>query len=791
MASSFSDFFQAATGHEPFDYQRRLATEVCADGPKSLAINVPTGAGKTAAAVLAWLWNRCGHPEAERRKRWPRRLVYCLPMRVLVEQTHREVSKWLARLGANKEIYVGAHVLMGGEEDGGWDLYPERDAVIIGTQDMLLSRALNRGYGMSRYRWPMHFGLLNSDCLWVIDEVQLMGSGLATTTQLQAFRRQLGTLGSVRTFWMSATVEREWLGTVDFDVTSDVEDILTLDPVTLPPGELRTRMEASKPIGRTDEAIGDAKQLAGRIVSAHRTGTRTLVVVNTVKRAVDLYQAVKKLKPQAALVLVHSRFRPSDRQKAVDALLALPGPEGTIAISTQVIEAGVDVSAATLFTDLAPWPSLVQRFGRCNRAGHDADAKVFWIDLPEDEKQRAKLAPPYDLQSLIAARETLQQCGEGVGPVALPKVEMPLAHKQVIRRKDLVELFDTTPDLAGHDIDVSRFIRETSDHDVQVFWREVPEAGPADDEPAPRREELCSVPIAEMRDLIKKKVDAWTWHSLGESWAPISAATPVYPGLTVMLRASDGRYTEREGWAPRSKTRVSVVVPDTGVPARGYTGDWMSEKAWMTLAEHTGRVVAMTADLADALGLPEPWRSKLLEAARWHDAGKAHPLFQRSMRGNDPAAPPGILAKTALRRVRHERRGFRHELASGLLALMHGQEDLVAYLAASHHGKVRLSIRSLPTETNPPEPGRRFARGIWDSELIPDAGTDVDLGGGVNMPATAIDLSFMELGDGPRGPSWLARTLAQRDRPDLGPFRLALLEALLKAADERASGAGQ
>jgi CRISPR-associated endonuclease/helicase Cas3 len=46
----------------------------------------------------------------------------------------------------------------------------------------------------------------------------------------------------------------------------------------------------------------------------------------------------------------------------------------------------------------------------------------------------------------------------------------------------------------------------------------------------------------------------------------------------------------------------------------------------------------------------------------------------------------------------------------------------------------------------------------------------------------------MDLGDGPRGPSWTARVLALRDRPDLGIFRLAFLEALLKAADERASG---
>jgi hypothetical protein len=75
---------------------------------------------------------------------------------------------------------------MGGADDGEWDQHPERDAILIGTQDMLLSRVLNRGYGMSRYRWPVHFGLLSNDCLWVMDEVQNMGSGLVTTAQLAA-----------------------------------------------------------------------------------------------------------------------------------------------------------------------------------------------------------------------------------------------------------------------------------------------------------------------------------------------------------------------------------------------------------------------------------------------------------------------------------------------------------------------------------------------------------------------------------------------------------------------------
>ncbi|MBI4515981.1 MAG: hypothetical protein HY699_09235 [Deltaproteobacteria bacterium] len=52
-ADSFGEFFRTATDKGPFDWQRRLAGEVCADGPKSLAINVPTGAGK--AGGCGWI----------------------------------------------------------------------------------------------------------------------------------------------------------------------------------------------------------------------------------------------------------------------------------------------------------------------------------------------------------------------------------------------------------------------------------------------------------------------------------------------------------------------------------------------------------------------------------------------------------------------------------------------------------------------------------------------------------------------------------------------------------------
>ena len=160
----FEQFFKQATGNDPYDYQSRLARA----NPWPDVLEAPTGVGKTEAVVLAWLWRRRHLPKST-----PRRLVYCLPMRVLVEQTHERVENWIKALGLQKKI--GLHLLMGGEAEDDWDLYPEREAVLIGTQDMLLSRALNRGYALSRYRWPVQFGLLNNDCLWVYDEVQFNG----------------------------------------------------------------------------------------------------------------------------------------------------------------------------------------------------------------------------------------------------------------------------------------------------------------------------------------------------------------------------------------------------------------------------------------------------------------------------------------------------------------------------------------------------------------------------------------------------------------------------------------
>ena len=234
---AYTQFFMKATGFAPYPYQSELAEGTSLP----ILLKVPTGAGKTEAAVLGWLYRLFEHPAEAVRDSMPRRLVYCLPTRVLVDQTVDRVEEWLVNLRMAHD--VGVVTLMGGEPPKQWYLEPEKPFIVVGTQDMLLSRALNRGYGMSYNMWPVEYGLLNNDCLWVMDEVQLMANGMPTSTQLAGLRGKLKTFGPAQSVWMSATACPGWLSTIDH---SNVGQVAKLGRDDLADPRLRKRRDALK-----------------------------------------------------------------------------------------------------------------------------------------------------------------------------------------------------------------------------------------------------------------------------------------------------------------------------------------------------------------------------------------------------------------------------------------------------------------------------------------------------------------------------------------------------------------
>lgn len=1000
----FQALFKRATENPaPLPYQMRLAL---AD-PFPTLLDIPTGLGKTAAAILAWVWRRRFAADSTRNTT-PRRLVYCLPMRVLVEQTFTESVKWLARLGLlagsaewtetcgdgfpNRQAQlrradrsgwgyrpepdagrragwaagngdrglqpVAVHLLLGGEERTDWALWPERDAILIGTQDMLLSRALNRGYAAGRARWPLEFGLLNNDCFWVFDEIQLMDTGLASSLQLDAWRSELNLRPSrsgfrtakpdhaalpSRSLWMSATMARHWLDrAVDWSVRAEAAwqspQRVQLGTHELPGGQAESDEMSERVIGlfankktlaqhpvasltvrRGKDSEPDVPTYLDAMVPAileyKAADGLTLVIVNTVDRAIRVFRKLKEGDPDLEVFLIHSRFRPMERERWSE-FLGRKDERPRIIVSTQVVEAGVDLSARVLFTELAPWAALVQRFGRCARYPGETGA-VYWMDLASNERAAA----PYDVAELTAARTILQHDVSDVGLSALQQFQrkreddlrcemfhrgllliqptkaarlmaqrrnewMPYDPRCVPRDKDLFDLFDTTPDLTGADVDISKFIRDGEDLDVQVFWRDLPHEGKPVKKDRPHRRELCPVPSHRFRALLpalRKAGRIWR-RNYRKGWEAMGPRDPdqVYPGQVFLLERSCGGYHQDLGWtgetghaAFRLEACEQPEVPTTQ-DDEDDLDDLSQISRWLTVEEHTRDVCRTLEEMLPSSGLTASEAKVLRLAARLHDWGKAHPAFQAKLKpemladadvqrrlagqpagkapgGKSPTTRQVDEARNAWRKDRlkpreaetedHRRPGFRHELASALAileavrsrrpghptfawpdgldaadfravstpvsdsvgtvpdhplieelaALSDDELDLLVYVAAAHHGKVRLSLRSSPDDDRPdvPDPcpgGKRQARGVRDADRLPVCRLPAaDLNGtGIDTPAVTLSLDLMELGLSPRyGASWRERMQLLLER--LGPFRLGYLEALLRAADCRAS----
>jgi CRISPR-associated endonuclease/helicase Cas3 len=273
----------------------------------------------------------------------------------------------------------------------------------------------------------------------------------------------------------------------------------------------------------------------------------------------------------------------------------------------------------------------------------------------------------------------------------------------------------------------------------------------------------------------------------------------------LLLDVGMGGYDTELGFVGAAgKTRVEPIVDPAAAAAPTAGNDADSDATTsddrqsfdharaVPLECHLKDVAAAARDMAQAVGLPVGDAAALIRAGAWHDLGKAYVPFQ-ALLGCTPDGP--LLAKSMQKRAQQDpakqkglREYFRHELASALAFLQqHDGEanaDLVAFLIAAHHGKVRMGLRALPKEKRT-DPTLRVARGVQDGDPL----FELRCGDEISAEVT-LDLGLMEMGEDDRGrPSWSARTQALLT--EHGPFRLAYLEALVRMADWRASSVGQ
>lgn len=376
------DLFKSLTGFFPYQYQLKVA-ELLLDG-KNVILTVPTGAGKTWASVIPFLFaQQTGKHE------FPQKMIYNLPLRTLTNSIYADVSKVMSE----KNIFKGETSIHTGEYKN--DEHFEND-IIFSTIDQTLSNFLCYPLSLSKRQANVNAGTVVGSYL-VFDEFHLLDPKLAMATTIG----MLKTLKNLCRFCiMTATLSEEYINKLKRAVNAEVvtindfpEDVAIIKSLKIPEGH-----DTKKAVIAKHETIN-----APKILQHHKK--KTIVICNRVEKAQQLYNNLISLTGvetlsginQNNIICLHSRFFDDDRKMKEEQLKRLFGnnnEDSAILISTQVIEAGMDISCDTMHVEISPINSFLQRAGRCARwEGEYGEIYVYDIlELEEREKLEIETA---------------------------------------------------------------------------------------------------------------------------------------------------------------------------------------------------------------------------------------------------------------------------------------------------------------------------------------------------------------------------------------------------------------
>lgn len=312
---------------KPFQHEARKLSE------KNIVLIASTGSGKTEYS-MNWIKEQ--------------KAFYLLGLRTAVNEMHRRFKNIF---GDNVALLHGeiSYIF---ERDDTDDRYIERietarklcAPITVATADQLVTAV----FKYNGFELPY---LTASYSKIVLDEIQSFSPD--SIAAIMVFLKEIHRLGG-KFLLMTATLP-----------PFIKDELKELDNVEFPKPELPSTKRHR--ISVYDELI-DSPSTLTIIDSQFKAGKKILIVCNTVRKAQEMHDLLKKLCP----FLIHSRFILKDRRLKESwetGIMGINNPEHppVIWIATQVVEASLDLDFDVLFTECSPIDSLLQRFGRCWR----------------------------------------------------------------------------------------------------------------------------------------------------------------------------------------------------------------------------------------------------------------------------------------------------------------------------------------------------------------------------------------------------------------------------------------
>ncbi|RNE91170.1 CRISPR-associated helicase Cas3' [Marichromatium sp. AB31] len=393
------------------ELRTQILTTTDAEHP-CCTLTLPTGTGKTLLAATWALAQRARLAEDGP----PPRIIIALPFLSIVDQTEQEYRTLLGldpagcaqsdRLLASHSLSHAEYEVEGAALGSAYTRFyldTWRSEIIVTTFDQLLLALCS-----PKTRHQMRFHAL-MDALIVLDEVQTLPCRLWDLVDHAL--RGLCAESTTRVLLMSAT--QPALLTGARELAGDGARVAAIF------GQFRRYRLRFRHRERQD-LNGFIQALVPRLTEWRAQGRRVLITLNTRASAKAVWRAVSAQFPDIPVWLISADVTPRDRLKKIAAIKALRPGEPGIVVSTQTIEAGVDIDMDIVIRDFAPLDALIQVAGRCNRHNRlgDQGGEVEIVSL-SSPKGREYAGIIYDQVLLDATREVLAEQPEALGEDAV------------------------------------------------------------------------------------------------------------------------------------------------------------------------------------------------------------------------------------------------------------------------------------------------------------------------------------------------------------------------------------
>ncbi|WP_019636670.1 CRISPR-associated helicase/endonuclease Cas3 [Paenibacillus fonticola] len=377
LMTKVHSYAELSNANIPINLLRRDMSEQCdkfAEKPPGIyTLSIPTGGGKTLASLRYAL----KHAKLHNKKR----IIYVVPYTTIIEQNTAEVRGIL-----KDDVHILEH--HSNVVDDANDNDEHLDGLSYIQQKLKLAKDnwdspiifttmvqfLNVFYAKGSRNIRRLHNL--SESVIIFDEVQKVP--VACVSLFNEALNYLRNYGNASILLCTATQPALDFVEHKLEINPEAEIIANLDHV----------IEAFKRVEIIDKATNEQfnnDKLANFITEKLEEVESVLVILNTKSVAKKLYQQLQEIGSDIPVYHLSTSMCAAHRNKILtEVRQQLKDGNKVICISTQLIEAGVDVSFACVIRSLAGLDSIAQAAGRCNRHGEREVQQVYVIDHVEE-----------------------------------------------------------------------------------------------------------------------------------------------------------------------------------------------------------------------------------------------------------------------------------------------------------------------------------------------------------------------------------------------------------------------